>query len=165
MSVCSFVCLSTNLSVFVHCFLNILFFHPLGCIAIGCRTDPDCPLDRACRNRDCINPCLTDNPCGSNAECLVSQHLAQCRCIFGYTGDPYQACLPFEPPECVEDKDCPTDQVCINEKCINPCLTLSPCVAPATCKLVSILLLLLLLLLLSYILRRPHNFGKSPPYF
>jgi hypothetical protein len=79
---------------------------------------------------------LTDNPCGSNAECLVSQHLAQCRCIFGYTGDPYQACLPFEPPECVEDKDCPTDQVCINEKCINPCLTLSPCVAPATCKLV-----------------------------
>ena len=108
-----------------------------GCIAIGCRTDPECPLDRACRNRDCINPCLTDNPCGSNAECLVSQHLAQCRCIFGYTGDPYQACLPFEPPECVEDKDCPTDQVCINEKCINPCLTLSPCVAPATCKLVS----------------------------
>ena len=68
----------------------------------------------------------------------MSQHLAQCRCIFGYTGDPYQACLPFEPPECVEDKDCPTDQVCINEKCINPCLTLSPCVAPATCKLVSI---------------------------
>ena len=109
----------------------------LGCIAIGCRTDPECPLDRACQNRDCVNPCVTANPCGTNAECLVSQHLAQCRCIFGYTGDPYQACLPFEPPECVEDKDCPTDQVCINEKCINPCATLSPCVAPATCKLVS----------------------------
>ena len=109
----------------------------VGCIAIGCRTDPECPLDRACRNRDCVNPCATDNPCGSNAECLVSQHLAQCRCIFGYTGDPYQACVPFAPPECVEDKDCPTDQVCLNEKCINPCVTLSPCVSPATCKLVS----------------------------
>ena len=61
-----------------------------GCIAIGCRTDPECPLDRACQNRDCVNPCVTNNPCGTNADCLVSQHLAQCRCRFGYTGDPYR---------------------------------------------------------------------------
>ena len=108
----------------------------VGCIAIGCRTDADCPLDKACRNRDCVNPCQVANPCGTNADCLVSQHLAQCRCRFGYTGDPYVACLPFEPPECVQDKDCPTDEVCLEEKCINPCLTLNPCVAPATCKLV-----------------------------
>lgn len=107
-----------------------------GCIAIGCRTDPECSLDRACRNRDCINPCLTDNPCVTNADCLVSEHLAQCRCRFGYTGDPYQACVPFAEPECVEDKDCPTDQICLDEKCVAACATLSPCVAPATCRLV-----------------------------
>ena len=107
-----------------------------GCIAIGCRTDSECPLDKACRNRDCINPCAVDKPCGTNADCLVSQHLAQCRCRFGYTGDAYSVCYPFEPPECVQDKDCPTDQVCLEEKCINPCLVLAPCVEPATCKLV-----------------------------
>ena len=64
---------------------------PKNC-EMGCRTDPECPQDRACQNGDCVNPCVVDNPCGTNADCLVSVHLAQCRCRFGYTGDPYQAC-------------------------------------------------------------------------
>ena len=107
-----------------------------GCIPIGCQSDPECPLNRACQNRDCINPCETSNPCAEHADCLVSQHLAQCRCQIGYTGDPYRSCVPFAPPECVEDKDCPSSQVCHNEKCTNPCPEFSPCTSPATCRVV-----------------------------
>ena len=107
-----------------------------GCIPIGCRSDSECPVTQACQNRDCVNPCETGNPCAQNADCLVHQHLAQCRCQIGFTGDPYRSCLPFPSPECVEDKDCPSSQVCFEEKCLNPCNKFSPCNAPATCRVV-----------------------------
>ena len=110
----------------------------VGCVVIGCRTDPECPTNKACENRKCIDPCKINNPCApTNSECLVQNHIAQCRCHIGFTGDPYRECLPIPPPECVEDKDCPNEHVCIDEKCVDACKELSPCKHPATCRVVN----------------------------
>ncbi len=109
-----------------------------GCRPIGCRSDPECPDNQACDvpSGDCYDPCIANDPCGQNAECLVSQHLDKCRCRFGYTGDPYRACVPFAPPECVQDSDCNTGLVCLDETCVDPCIELTPCVAPSTCRVI-----------------------------
>ena len=112
----------------------------VGCIVIGCRSDPECPNNRACQNRNCENPCVTNNPCApANVDCIVSSHIAQCACHIGFTGDPYRECIPFEPPECVTDKDCPNGHGCLEEKCVDLCVVLSPCVHPAVCRVVDTL--------------------------
>ena len=108
----------------------------VGCEVIGCRTDPECPTDRACRNKDCINPCIYENPCAPNAECLVSQHQPQCRCPIGYTGNPRVACVPIPAPECVQDEDCPSQHACLDNTCRLLCPALSPCQEPATCSVI-----------------------------
>ena len=36
-------------------------------------------------------------------------------------------------PECTADPDCPQDQACINERCINPCIIDNPCAPQARC--------------------------------
>ena len=42
------------------------------CYRPECRTDSDCPLDKACINENCLNPCAnSDRPCGRGAECIV----------------------------------------------------------------------------------------------
>merc|ERR1719350_2689151 len=66
----------------------------VACEVIGCRRDQECPQDRACRSKDCINPCIHENPCAKNAECLVTSHEAQCRCPIGFTGNAYVRCIP-----------------------------------------------------------------------
>ena len=55
-----------------------------------CTTNPECPSDKACQNRKCIDPC--PGLCGVNAECRVLNHRATCACIKGYIGDPFTAC-------------------------------------------------------------------------
>ena len=66
-----------------------------------------------------INPC-NPNPCGENAICNKHpnrDHAATCACIKGYFGDPFSSCRP----ECTQNSDCPTNRVCRNQKCVNPC--------------------------------------------
>ena len=42
------------------------------CYRPECRTDNDCPVNKACINENCLNPCLnSDRPCGRGAECIV----------------------------------------------------------------------------------------------
>ncbi|XP_037773775.1 fibropellin-1-like [Penaeus monodon] len=62
-------------------------------ISTGCRGDGDCPSTQACINNDCRYPC-EDDPCGINAECINSEHSAQCRCRNGFQGDPLKGCTP-----------------------------------------------------------------------
>uniref|UniRef100_A0A0K2TAS5 Putative LOC101893139 [Musca domestica] n=1 Tax=Lepeophtheirus salmonis TaxID=72036 RepID=A0A0K2TAS5_LEPSM len=107
-----------------------------GCSIIGCKSDSECPNKKACRNRDCIDPCLKDNPCAVFANCVSRDHFAQCRCKVGYQGDPYESCTVIPPPECVEDGDCTTGMACINEKCDNPCEVLKPCAEQAICHVI-----------------------------
>lgn len=83
-----------------------------------CVVSAECPLDRACLNNKCIDPC--PGTCGQNARCQVINHNPICSCNSGYTGDPFTRC--FEP---VRDEP----------QHINPCLP-SPCGPNSECKVI-----------------------------
>lgn len=61
---------------------------------IGCRpeciTNSECPLDEACIQNKCRDPCV-DN-CGQYATCKVISQRPICSCPHGYTGDPNFRC-------------------------------------------------------------------------
>ncbi|KAH8305544.1 hypothetical protein KR018_004581, partial [Drosophila ironensis] len=102
-----------------------------ACRSIGCRVDGECDSGKACINGDCINPCLINDPCGPNAECYVQSNRAQCRCLSGYRGNPYERCRVIG---CSSNNDCPTDKTCQNEQCVNPCVYHNPCAPRAECR-------------------------------
>lgn len=68
-----------------------------------------------------VNPC-NPSPCGPNSICREINGQATCSCILGYIGSP-----PTCRPECVISAECPLNQACVNQKCIDPC--------PGTCGL------------------------------
>lgn len=104
------------------------------CRVIGCLTNNDCPSDKMCQNEQCVNPCIYHNTCSPRAECRAQNHLAVCRCPAGFLGNPYVDCRPEPQPMCKVDTDCPARLACINDECVDPCLTLEPCNRPAQCE-------------------------------
>lgn len=64
-------------------------------------------------------PC-TPSPCGQNSICRPINNQAVCSCVPGYIGTP-----PTCRPECIRSSDCNRNEVCTNQKCMNPC--------PGTC--------------------------------
>lgn len=56
------------------------------------------------------------SPCGQNSQCREINGQAVCSCIQGYIGSP-----PSCRPECVINSECPLNEACINQKCIDPC--------------------------------------------
>lgn len=56
-----------------------------------CVASAECPLNRACVNQKCVDPC--PNSCGLNANCRVINHSPICFCDNGYTGDPFASCF------------------------------------------------------------------------
>ena len=73
-----------------------------------CQVDRDCPLDKACKSQECVNPCLTTQ-CGSRAQCEVDFHTAICVCPPGLQGNPLVACIEAG---CSNNNECATDEVC-----------------------------------------------------
>lgn len=67
------------------------------------------------------NPCLP-SPCGPNSQCRAINGQAVCSCVPGFIGSP-----PTCRPECVTSSECPLNEACVNQKCIDPC--------PGTCGL------------------------------
>lgn len=57
-----------------------------------CVVSSECPLDRACINQKCADPC--PNTCGVRAQCSVRNHNPICACPPGFTGDPFLQCSP-----------------------------------------------------------------------
>lgn len=57
-----------------------------------CRSDSECPPDRACRNNKCRDPC--PGACGTHAICRTRMHAPICSCPPHYVGDPFTRCLP-----------------------------------------------------------------------
>ena len=55
-----------------------------------CTTNSECPNDKACVNNKCTDPC--PGVCGIHASCRVTNHLPQCTCDPGYTGNPFVSC-------------------------------------------------------------------------
>jgi hypothetical protein len=66
-----------------------------------CVVSSECPLEKACVNQKCINPC--PEPCAQGANCQVINHSPICSCPPQYTGDPFYRCYKVEkieqPPE------------------------------------------------------------------
>lgn len=60
----------------------------------GCRPEcvfsPECPLNTACINQKCRDPC--PGTCGFGAKCEVINHSPICSCPKGFTGDPFTRC-------------------------------------------------------------------------
>lgn len=102
----------------------------IQCRAVGCRIDSECDSGKACINGNCVNPCLIENPCGSNSECYVENNRAECRCLSGYRGSPYEVCRVIG---CRSNSDCPSDKSCENAVCINPCVYDNVCSPRAEC--------------------------------
>lgn len=61
------------------------------------------------QNKDPCNP----SPCGFNAQCRDGV----CTCLQNYKGDPYYGCRP----ECVTNMECPMNNACVRNRCVNPC--------------------------------------------
>ncbi|KAG7155062.1 Nidogen-like 1, partial [Homarus americanus] len=54
-----------------------------------CLTDRDCPDNKACAQRKCVNPCIVFNPCSPLAQCETLKHFPVCSCFLGFTGSGY----------------------------------------------------------------------------
>jgi len=96
-----------------------------------CLTNDDCPLDKACRNQKCVNPCL-GTQCGSRAECRVNYHQSYCVCPPGLQGNPIVSCKEVG---CTEDADCAPDKRCNfdNGQCVKVCTGYNDCAPQADC--------------------------------
>lgn len=75
------------------------------------------------------NPC-NPSPCGPNSICREINGQAVCSCVPGFIGSP-----PTCRPECVTSAECPLNEACINQKCVNPCL--GTCGIGALCQVVN----------------------------
>jgi hypothetical protein len=84
---------------------------------IGCRPEcvisTDCPMDKACVNNKCLDPC--PGTCGVGAICDVVNHYPVCHCPPGYTGDAFISCSvqrdvvirnPCDPSPCGSNSKC-----------------------------------------------------------
>lgn len=103
----------------------------IACHTIGCRSDSECDSGKSCINGNCIDPCIVNDLCGINAECSVLGNRAQCNCLSGYRGNPYERCIIVE---CRSNSDCPSDRQCSNAQCVNPCVYGHSCSAKAECR-------------------------------
>lgn len=63
-----------------------------------CVMSSECPLNQACVNQKCIDPC--PGSCGLNSKCQVINHNPICSCQSGYTGDPFTRCSPISKSCC-----------------------------------------------------------------
>lgn len=61
---------------------------------VGCRPEclvnNECPQDKACLGKKCLDPC--PGSCGINAVCSVNNHIPECSCLPGFTGDALHLC-------------------------------------------------------------------------
>lgn len=103
----------------------------VACRVVGCRIDSECDSGKACVNGNCISPCLIGNPCGENAECFVAGNQPQCRCLSGYRGNPWERCKIVQ---CRSNAECPSDKICDNAACVNPCVYNNLCAPTAECR-------------------------------
>lgn len=55
-----------------------------------CVVSSECPLNKACSQQKCIDPC--PGVCGLNSNCQVIMHSPICSCKNGFTGDPFTRC-------------------------------------------------------------------------
>ena len=104
------------------------------CSPLECQKDSDCSDNSVCLNSRCVEACLLSRPCGSSAQCIASDHSTECKCLSGYTGDPYVFCTAVG---CTSDNSCPSSHACLNGKCVDSCKINNPCDRTQTCEIVN----------------------------
>lgn len=80
-----------------------------------CVTSEQCPLNRACLNLKCIDPC--PGTCGINAQCQVVNHNPICSCLQKYSGDPFTRCQIIKEEPVVSINVCQPSPCGPNAKC------------------------------------------------
>lgn len=86
-----------------------------------CLVNSDCASNSACINQKCKDPCL--GACGSSSVCRVQNHLANCECPPGYTGNSFEGCVrviehtPVEPIDPCNPSPCGKNAICENGQC------------------------------------------------
>ncbi len=73
-----------------------------------CTVNPDCPENKVCNQRVCVDPCRS-KICGQRATCEVDFRVAICVCEPGLQGNPLVACTEVG---CRSHDECSRDQVC-----------------------------------------------------
>lgn len=76
-----------------------------------------------------VNPCQP-SPCGPNSRCQPVGESPSCSCLENFYGQP-----PNCRPECVTNSECPSNNVCRNNRCVDPCPGL--CGNNALCRVIS----------------------------
>lgn len=112
-----------------------------GCLP-ECTINSDCPSDKSCMNRRCINPC-EGTVCGLNAECHVTMHTPMCACVQGYIGDAFMQCIPVgvltnvsrdpcTPSPCGPNNVCSVygNGIALCDPCLGPNAALNPACRP-----------------------------------
>ena len=84
----------------------------LGCRP-GCLLNSHCPVDQACHNFQCTDPC--PGTCGQAALCMIINQKPMCLCPNGFSGNPYQGCqkLPQLNDHCKVSKTLKKSQNCM----------------------------------------------------
>ena len=84
----------------------------LGCRP-GCLLNSHCPVDQACHNFQCTDPC--PGTCGQAALCMIINQKPMCLCPNGFSGNPYQGCqkLPQLNDNCKVSKTLKKSQNCM----------------------------------------------------
>lgn len=73
--------------------LSFKFNDFVPCCAAWCQSDSECGLTEQCVQGQCSNPCETRGVCGMNAECRIYNHVKQCSCPTGFTGNHSVECV------------------------------------------------------------------------
>lgn len=58
-----------------------------------CILDEECGSTEKCFNGQCVDPCQTERSCGLNALCRTENHVLQCSCPYGFTGNQDIECV------------------------------------------------------------------------
>jgi hypothetical protein len=101
----------------------------------GCTNDNECPIEKACLNGQCIDPCTLRGVCGENALCSTVLHQPRCSCPNCHVGRPDKHCIPEAHCEeittnrpripnivqCESNSDCFENLICSNGICDDPC--------------------------------------------
>ncbi|CAG7819415.1 unnamed protein product [Allacma fusca] len=61
-----------------------------------CTSDYECRSHERCYGSKCVSAC-DPSPCGVNADCESYNHKSICKCLRGYTGDPFVQCAQQSP--------------------------------------------------------------------
>lgn len=62
-------------------------------VSASCLMDEECGLSEKCNQGQCLNPCDQHSTCGLNADCASNNHVVQCSCPAGFTGNQEVECV------------------------------------------------------------------------